>query len=100
MIPRLVPKIEGGYPERDGGEEEGEEGLVLTYSSSWMAKIYLVHSISKKFNSPDSAMYQFHSFSVPQEVFFKAPFYIGKVDCHWINSYNLYNTDQIQFVTI
>ena len=22
MIPLLVPKIEGGYPERDGGEEE------------------------------------------------------------------------------
>ena len=25
----------GGYPERDGGEE-GEEGLVLEYSSSWI----------------------------------------------------------------
>ena len=23
MIPRLVRKIEGGYPERDGGAEEG-----------------------------------------------------------------------------
>ena len=35
MIPRLVPEIEGGYPERVGGEgeEEGAEGLVLTYSS-------------------------------------------------------------------
>ena len=40
MVPRLVPEIEGGYPERDGegeeGEGEGEEGLVLEYSSSWM----------------------------------------------------------------
>ena len=39
MIPRLVPEIEGGYPERDGegGEEEGEgEGLVLENSRSWM----------------------------------------------------------------
>ena len=40
MIPRLVPEIEGGYPERDGGEgaegEEEEEVLVLEYSSSWM----------------------------------------------------------------
>ena len=25
MIPLLVPEMEGGYPERDGGEEE-EEG--------------------------------------------------------------------------
>ena len=25
MIPRLVHKIEGGYPERDGGAEEEEE---------------------------------------------------------------------------
>ena len=38
MIPRLVPEIEGGYPERDGGEE-GAEGLVLTYSICWMMKI-------------------------------------------------------------
>ena len=38
MIPLSVPEIEGGSPERDGGEgEEGEEeGLVLEYSSSWM----------------------------------------------------------------
>ena len=43
MIPRLVPEIEGGYPERDGGEgAEGEEGeeeeevLALEYPSSWM----------------------------------------------------------------
>ena len=41
MIPLLVPEIEGGYPERDGGEgaegaEGEEEGLVLEYSSSWM----------------------------------------------------------------
>ena len=39
MVPRLVPEIEGGYPERDGeeGEEgEGGEGLVLEYSRSWM----------------------------------------------------------------
>ena len=34
MIPHLVPEIEGGYPERDG--EEGGEGLVLEYSSSWI----------------------------------------------------------------
>ena len=25
MIPHLVPEIEGGYPERDGGAEEEEE---------------------------------------------------------------------------
>ena len=31
--PLSVPKIEGGSPERHGGEEEG---LVLEYSSSWM----------------------------------------------------------------
>ena len=39
MIPRLVPEIEGWYPERDGGEgeEEGAEGLVLTYSSKVMS---------------------------------------------------------------
>ena len=35
MIPRLVPEIEGGYPERDG-EEEGGEGLVLENSRSWI----------------------------------------------------------------
>ena len=34
MIPCLVPEIEGGYPERDGREEG--EGLVLTYSISWI----------------------------------------------------------------
>ena len=35
MIPLSVPEIDGGYPERYGGEEEGEgeeEGLVLEYS--------------------------------------------------------------------
>ena len=38
MIPLSVPKIEGGYPERHGGEEgEEEEGLVLEYSSSWIS---------------------------------------------------------------
>ena len=26
MIPLLVPEIEGGYPECDGGEGEEEEG--------------------------------------------------------------------------
>ena len=40
MVPRLVPEIEGGYPERDGEEggeeEEGEEGLVLENSRSWI----------------------------------------------------------------
>ena len=42
MIPRLVPEIEGGYPERDGGEEGAEEGLVLEYSSSsWMRALLL-----------------------------------------------------------
>ena len=29
MIRLSVPEIEGGSPERHGGEEEGEEGLVL-----------------------------------------------------------------------
>ena len=33
MIPHSVPEIEGGSPERDGGEGAG---LVLEYSSSWM----------------------------------------------------------------
>ena len=39
MIPRLVPDIEGGYPERDGegGEEEEGEGLVLENSRSWIS---------------------------------------------------------------
>ena len=39
MLPRLVPEIEGGYPERDGEEGEGGgggEGLVLEYSRSWI----------------------------------------------------------------
>ena len=39
MVPRLVPEIEGWYPERDGeegGEEEGGEGLVLENSRSWI----------------------------------------------------------------
>ena len=37
MVPHLVPEIEGGYPERDGEEEEeGGEGLVLENSRSWM----------------------------------------------------------------
>ena len=39
MIRLSVPEIEGGSPERDGGEGEGEgegEGLVLEYSSSWI----------------------------------------------------------------
>ena len=40
MIPLSVPEIEGGSPERDGGEEEGE-GLVLEYSSSWMLLLKL-----------------------------------------------------------
>ena len=40
-IRATVAEIEGGSPERDGGEgeeEEGEEeeGLVLAYSSSWI----------------------------------------------------------------
>ena len=36
MIRLSVPEIEGGSPERHGGEEEEGEGLVLEYSSSWM----------------------------------------------------------------
>ena len=37
MIRLSVPEIEGGSPERDGEEGEGEEeGLVLEYSSSWI----------------------------------------------------------------
>ena len=36
MILRLVPEIEGGYPERDGEEGKGGEGLVLEYSRSWI----------------------------------------------------------------
>ena len=34
MIPVLVSEIEGGYPERQGGEgaDGEEEGLVLEYS--------------------------------------------------------------------
>ena len=38
MIPRLVPEIEGVYPERkgEGVGEEGAEGLVLTYSRKLM----------------------------------------------------------------
>ena len=45
MIPHLVPEIEGGYPERDGEEEEeeGGEGLVLENSRSWM---YLVQKFA------------------------------------------------------
>ena len=39
MVPHLVPEIEGGYPERDGEEEEeGGEGLVLENSRSWIDK--------------------------------------------------------------
>ena len=46
MLPRLVPEIEGGYPERDGEGEEGEgQGLVLEYSRSW---IYRFTSISSR----------------------------------------------------
>ena len=42
MIPLLVPEIEGGYPERDGGKgEEQEEGLVFEYSSSWMWQLMI-----------------------------------------------------------
>ena len=45
--------------------------------------------------SPDSTMHQPHYFGVPQQVFFKAPFYVGKIDRHWINSDNLHiSTDQ------
>ena len=36
MIPRLVPEIEGGYPERDGGGEEEEEGQGWGNSSKLM----------------------------------------------------------------
>ena len=43
MLPLLVPEIDGGYPERDGGEggegEEEEEGLVLEYFSSRIIRL-------------------------------------------------------------
>ena len=42
MIPLLVPEMEGGSPERDGGEEEeGAEGLVFEYSSSWIESLHI-----------------------------------------------------------
>ena len=40
MIPRLVPEIEGEYPERDG--EEGAEGLVMTYFSKGMITMMMM----------------------------------------------------------
>ena len=43
MIPLSVPEIEGGSPERHGGEE----GLVLEYSSSWMCAETQRHSGAK-----------------------------------------------------
>ena len=48
MTPRLVPEIEGGYPERDreGGEEEEGEGLVLEYSRSWMPFVVISRSVT------------------------------------------------------
>ena len=51
MIPHLVPNIEGGYPEHDGGEEgaEGAEGLVLTYSISWIC-IYIILRIIQTYS--------------------------------------------------
>ena len=42
MIPRLVPEIEGGYPERDREGGEGE-GLVLENSRSWMKVKFTWH---------------------------------------------------------
>ena len=53
MIPRLVPEIEGGYPERDGEggeeeEEEGGEGLVLENSRSWIIK-HSIHNLHNFF---------------------------------------------------
>ena len=44
IISLLVPEIEGGYPERHGGEgaEGEEEGLVLEYSSSWMISLIVL----------------------------------------------------------
>ena len=41
MIPLSVPEIEEGSPERDGGEEGEEEGLVLEYSCSWIVEPYI-----------------------------------------------------------
>ena len=47
MIPLSVPEIDGGYPERYGGEEEGEEGegeeegLVLEYSRKLDIKVHI-----------------------------------------------------------
>ena len=45
MIPRLVHKIEGGYPERDGGAEEeegqgwGDSRRLLTFTWNFMILI-------------------------------------------------------------
>ena len=48
MIPLLVSEIEGGYPERQGGEgaDGEEEGLVLEYSSSWILITIVMHCIA------------------------------------------------------
>ena len=50
MIPHLVPEIEGGYPERDGEEEEeeGGEGLVLENSRSW---IYIRNNFFRSYHA-------------------------------------------------
>ena len=44
MIPRLVHKIEGGYPERDGGAEE-EEGQGLGDSRRLMSQVQSLFGI-------------------------------------------------------
>ena len=47
MIPHLVPEIEGGYPERDGGaeEEEEEEGQGLGDSRRLMSLVQSLFGI-------------------------------------------------------
>ena len=47
ILPRSVPEIEGGYPERDGGGGAEEEGQGLQYSRSLIVDL---HSISSKRN--------------------------------------------------
>ena len=50
MIPHLVPEIEGGYPERDGGaeeeEEEEEEGLGWGYSRRLMQNLHCIANLN------------------------------------------------------
>ena len=76
MIPHLVPEIEGGYPERDGGVEEEEEGqgwgdsrrliakpnarhvdIVTKYFNIWVkstAQICTIYTVYSKLIQPSS----------------------------------------------